>query len=69
MPPLTSSVPARAEYDASTLTLWFRHIGGRYEYAGVPEAAYHALLAAPSKGQHFDRHIREYCRFVHFSKK
>lgn len=43
--------------ESSTLTVRFTH-GGTYEYPGVPESAYEALVAAESIGKHFHANIR-----------
>jgi hypothetical protein len=43
--------------DSGVLHLQFRN-GLTYEYSGVPEAVFEALLAAPSKGSFVARFIR-----------
>ncbi len=54
-----SSTISHVGYDkeSSTLTIRFTH-GGTYEYPGVPEADYNALLGAESIGKHFHSSIR-----------
>ena len=54
-----SSTISHVGYDkaSSTLTIRFTH-GGTYNYPGVPESAYEALLAAESIGKHFHANIR-----------
>jgi len=59
MDAVDSSVLARMGYDASRAVLQVMfHAGGIYEYFGVPQNAYEALLRAESKGAYFNRHIR-----------
>jgi hypothetical protein len=54
-----SSVLAQLGYDASRAILQVRfHTAGIYQYLGVPENTYGALLRAESKGAYFNRHIR-----------
>ena len=51
------------DYDWSgTLTIEF-HSGGVYEYYGVPESEYSALLRAQSHGKYFHAHIKNRYRF------
>ncbi len=54
-----SSAVKRAEYDAEAmrLTIWFSD--GPYDFCGVPSAIWEGLLAAPSKGSFYHRHIRD----------
>jgi lysyl-tRNA synthetase class 2 len=55
---LDSSVLAAAAYATDgTLALHFRS-GAVYLYFAVPPAAFHHLIAAPSKGAYFNRSIR-----------
>ena len=35
------------------------HTGGIYQYSGVPEAVYHGLMQAASKGAYFHDHIKD----------
>jgi hypothetical protein len=39
-------------YDAETETMHVKFNSGLYEYQGVSERAYLALMSAPSKGRH-----------------
>lgn len=59
-----SSTLSAVSYDASLelLELEFRS-GGIYRFFRVPVAEHAALLAAPSKGWHFNHYIRN--RFTH----
>jgi hypothetical protein len=59
-----SSAVDRAAYDtgAATLDLWYQG-GDRYRYFGVPEAAFDALLAAPSAGEFVNREIKPHYRY------
>src|ERR1039457_3213060 len=61
---LESTMLATAGYDEHRceLQLDFRD-GARYQYSAVPPHLFHDLLAAPSKGSFFNRHIRG--RFHH----
>jgi hypothetical protein len=56
-----SSVIRHIHYrpEVEELSLWFVPDGKRYIYAGVPEALYKALCAAPSQGAFFNRFIRD----------
>ena len=58
MPFVNSSAIARIEWEAGVLSIWF-HGSGRYDYPGVPHGLYLAFLAAPSKGQFYNDHIRD----------
>jgi hypothetical protein len=55
----TSTALAAAAYQAEggQLTLWFRN-GGVYVYREVPATLHAQLLAAPSKGGYYHRHLR-----------
>jgi len=44
--------------DDRRLQLWFRN-GTIYQYLDVPPDIFESLLAAESKGQYFNRHIRD----------
>ena len=57
---LPSATLTSAAYDAphSILLLEFR-TGATYQYFQVPPAIYQELLSAPSKGQYFNRRIRD----------
>jgi len=65
MADLNSSNLASAEYSAETqsMTIVFKG-GGRYAYAGVPEAVYLELLGAPSPGKFFASAIKDKYSFV-----
>ena len=58
MPYVQSSAMSRVEWSGGTLTIWFAQ-GKPYNYYGVPESVYLALLQAPSKGEYFNDHIRD----------
>lgn len=57
--PVSSSVIARARYDAETSSLDITFQSGKiYRYARVPAGVYEDLLAANSKGTFFNDQIR-----------
>ena len=58
--PVSSSNISTVGYDAnsSTLEIGFHH-GGVYQYFGVPQGEYDALLNAASKGIYFNAYIRD----------
>lgn len=58
MPYVTSSAMTRIEWSNGVLSIWFTG-SGRYDYPGVPEDVYLAFLAAPSKGQFYNDHIKD----------
>jgi hypothetical protein len=58
VPFVNSSAISRTEWDNGTLSIWF-HESGRYDHYGLPEHVYHAFLAARSKGEFFNDHIRD----------
>ncbi|WP_456390709.1 KTSC domain-containing protein [Profundibacter sp.] len=58
MPYVNSSAIARIEWDNGTLSIWF-HASGRYDYYKVPASVYQAFLAARSKGQFYNDHIKD----------
>ncbi|MCA8902453.1 MAG: KTSC domain-containing protein [Hyphomonas sp.] len=58
MPSVSSTAIRRIEWSSGTLSIWFRE-SGRYDYFGVPESVYLAFLAARSKGQFYNDHIRD----------
>jgi KTSC domain-containing protein len=68
MPVLDSEALLAVHYDAKRrrLRATFRESRRTYEYDGVTEAEYAALLAAPSRGAWFNQHIkpRHPCRQV-----
>ena len=45
-------------YENGVLEIHF-HSGGIYQYDNVPLSVYEALLAAPSKGKYFHKHIKD----------
>jgi len=54
-------------YDATSSTLEVEfNSGGVYQYSGVPEAVYEALMRASSKGSYLNNHIKDryHCRHV-----
>lgn len=56
---LESSLLSSAAYsDDGRLQLWF-HNATIYQYLDVPPDIFENLLAAESKGQYFNRHIRD----------
>lgn len=57
---MTSTVIRSYRYDRRrrTLDVVFKS-RRRYTYLGVPEATYDAMKAASSKGEFFNRHIRD----------
>lgn len=57
MIPVSSSDIASIGYEGRTLYIAFNS-GGVYSYAGVPEAVYRALMAAPSHGKYFHAHVK-----------
>lgn len=57
--PVRSSNIESVGYDTESQTLEVKFKGtGVYRYAGVPAAIHTLFLSAASKGQYFDRHIR-----------
>ena len=65
MPTLQSSNLASADYDAATrtMTIVFKS-GGVYTYAGVDQATYEGLIAAPSPGRYFASRILDQYTFT-----
>ncbi len=63
--PVKSRDLALIGYDAATtiLEVVFR-AGGVYRYQGVPESIYHGLMAAPSHGTFFQKHIKVQYAYV-----
>lgn len=57
--PVSSSNIDQVGYDASTETMQvvFQN-GSVYEYRGVPQGEYDALMSAPSLGSYLNRNIR-----------
>ena len=66
--PVRSRDLALVGYDnaSSVLEVVFR-TGGVYRYQGVPESVYHGLMAAPSHGTFFQKHIKVQYSFVKVS--
>ncbi|MBJ8823586.1 KTSC domain-containing protein [Citrobacter freundii] len=57
--PVASSNLQSVGYDVSNRILEIAfHGGGIYQYRVVPLTTYQSLMAAPSKGSYFARHIR-----------
>jgi len=46
------------EIETSTLEIEFKK-SGIYQYFGVPQEIHEGLMAAGSKGQYFDQHIKK----------
>lgn len=64
MPDVASTVIRRVTYDDATHRLAIGFANGRtYRYLDVPRAEYEALLAAESKGSHFNTRIRDTYEF------
>lgn len=62
MPPVQSSVIHEVEWHNHELTVIF--VTGRvYVYSAVPQFVYFQFLRAPSKGEFFNREIRDHYRF------
>ena len=57
MIPVSSSDLAAVGYAGTTLWITF-HSGGTYEYSGVPQSVYEALMNAGSKGKYFHAYIK-----------
>ena len=58
--PVSSSDIRSVGYDSDSLMLEVEFLSGAvYQYANVPAAVYHGLLAAPSKGRYFNQFIRK----------
>jgi lysyl-tRNA synthetase class 2 len=63
---VVSSVLRWIEYDPKPSSLRVEFVTGEiYSYPHVPKTVFQALLAARSKGQFFNAHIRDKYRFVH----
>jgi hypothetical protein len=53
-------------YDLASATLEVTfHSGGTYQYYGVPQSIFDALMAAPSKGKYLHRHIKHRYQYRH----
>ncbi|MEI7751058.1 MAG: KTSC domain-containing protein [Candidatus Omnitrophota bacterium] len=66
--PVKSRDLALVGYDAATsiLEVVFR-AGGVYRYQEVPESVYHGLMAAPSHGTFFQKHVKVQYPYVKVS--
>ncbi len=62
MVPVQSSNLNRVGYDGGVLVIEFKS-GGVYEYDDVLRDVFDALMAAPSHGKYFHRHIRNIYAF------
>jgi hypothetical protein len=61
---VVSSDLKSAGYDPATRTLEIEfHSGGVYQYSGVSEWVYQALMAAPSHGRYFHANIKGRYRY------
>ena len=60
-----SSTVLSVAYDRGTaaLEVQFRHANEIYRFDGVPASVYDGLMAAQSKGEFFNEHIRDSYRF------
>jgi hypothetical protein len=57
--PIESSSVAAAGYDVDRKILRLRYSGGAtYDYADVPQEVFAAFVAAPSRGQFVNQHIK-----------
>lgn len=60
-----SSVIRDYEYDRSAQVLYVTFVSGKtYAYDRVPPDLHDAFAAAGSKGEFFNRHIRDHYRYV-----
>jgi len=55
--PVSSSNLASVGYEEGVLEVAFKS-GSVYQYSGVPESVYKALMSAPSHGKYFVAYIR-----------
>jgi hypothetical protein len=62
MPAVHSSVIEEIDWKNRELTVTFT-TGRVYVYAAVPQFVYFQFLRAPSKGEFFNREIRDHYRF------
>jgi KTSC domain len=62
---VNSSVIREYEYDADAQVLYITFVGGKtYGYDLVPADVYDDLVTATSKGEFFNRHIRDRYRYA-----
>jgi hypothetical protein len=62
---VNSSVIRNIEYDADAQVLYVTFVSGKtYAYDRVPADVYDDLDAAPSKGEFFNRYIRDGYRYL-----
>lgn len=66
--PVRSRDIALVGYDHATaiLEIVFR-AGGVYRYQGIPAEVYYALMAAPSHGTYFQKHIKNQYPYLKIS--
>lgn len=63
MIPVRSSAIRAVDYDITTKRLLIKFTSGySYVYHGVPESVFNGLLNASSKGQYFNRYIKNHYR-------
>jgi KTSC domain len=66
---MPSSVIRHFEYNVTTRELRVTFVSGKtYVYADVPEPLYRTFRAAFSKGEFFNRHIRDKYRYAPASR-
>lgn len=58
---VSSSAIAKVGYDPGSQRMCIRFTGSglTYDFCGVPEAVYQGLMAADSKGDYYNRYIRD----------
>lgn len=61
MPFVTSTAISQIEYDPSSQQMFvtFRDSGRTYTFCRVPQHVYESFLAAPSKGEFFNDHVKD----------
>lgn len=69
MQPVTSSQIAEVGYDAEAkkLRVLFNHKGSLYEYSGVEQETFDALVGAASVGIYFNENVKSRYPFVRIS--
>lgn len=66
--PVVSSVLRSVGYEQATATLEIAFVtGGVYRYFEVPPSVHIGLMAAPSRGAYFQKHVRDAYRCVRLS--